>query len=304
MLAAFNFRIEQMHYVIAAMNAVPAFRPDQQSPARAASLVTESFEIRDTDYLPSGNAVAAARFAVIEKAKTGHDAAAGVLANMKSRYRKDPESLRAIEKLTLENPSPDGVKERMQQMSTLWAKLPVPSDSPLGAMAYVPWQGMNRAVFDEICATAAAAQSAVPELERRFLEAQERLSVQESLLGKFIDASCEQGRAQFAPGSAERALLDEIPQRPSAQPPGAGEIAHCELDKMGSAVLTFNAPHATSFILRHRMSGESSFHVWASGLISRTFTTRPLWVGDHEFDLLGYNSLGNGDPSSRVAVSV
>ncbi|MES2569631.1 MAG: hypothetical protein V4710_06200 [Verrucomicrobiota bacterium] len=285
------------------MQQIPSFRPGQKGPIEATLLVEAAIKVRDCDYLPAQNALQWGRNAICRKSAIGRETLLGILGNMKNRYRRDEASLRAIHSIPSDDESPEAVKLQMQQMSALWGKLPVPAGSPLEAMSYLPWQGMNRAVFDSLRLDLISAQAALPVLERQFEEAETQLAEQEGILAEFVHGSGEIGLLQFAEHTGERVLIEEIPKRPSTHTPGVGAIALHALQADYRAVLTYDAPHATSFILRHKSSGNPVFTTRREGLIERTFITEPLPSGDHEFDIIGHNSLGDGDPSVPVKLT-
>ena len=304
MLEEFDLRIEQMRHLLAAAQEIPEFRPNNQQPEQIAALIDAGLAARDEDYMPALQTLNLGRQELATKTSAGHEAAIGVYANMRNRFSKDDVSLHAIERLACQDDSPDSTRKQMQQMSALWSKLPVPPNSPLEAMAYVPWQGMNRAVFDSLCSALIGAQSAIPALDQNLQEAQTRLHRQQAILTDFILSGLDQGCARFPLGSWQRALIETIPQQTAEQLPGTACLEVLEIQALRKVVLTFIAPSATSFIVRQKRSGEQAFRMIASGVINKTFITNPLPNGDYEFDAIGHNSCGNGAPSAPIALSV
>jgi hypothetical protein len=110
---------------------------------------------------------------------------------------------------------------RMKELSAVWEALPnVPETTKAFAV-----QGVTEAVFDQQIEELDAKISEYSK-ESALLDNQEaKLRVLNARVEDFITAALVQGRAQFAPGTPERALIEAVPTEPSTQRPGQAQFS-------------------------------------------------------------------------------
>jgi len=151
MFGEYDFHLLQIQYLKAAMDQVAAFRPQNMTPAQMQTEYDNGVTTR-TNFQTKAAARNLARGEMYEKQADGHQAAVGVYAVMKSRYRKDQGSAEAIGKLPTQDRTVDDSITRMEAMTTLWGQLPNdPFSNPAGP--FVAWTGMDKAAFDVKLAT-------------------------------------------------------------------------------------------------------------------------------------------------------
>ena len=120
----------------------------------------------------------------------------------------------------------------------------------------------------------------------------------------FITAALVQGRAQFAPGTPERALIEAVPTEPSTQRPGQAQFSVSESQAEGAVRLEFDADRATSFQVWHKGPGEAQFAQVGDSIRPGNYTAFGLAAGQHDYKIVGVNSRGEGAASEPVSMSV
>jgi len=123
MLVEFDFYLTQVRYIKAAVHNIATYSPDGMDEAAIGTLITNALAVRQ-QYIDANETFDLARADYRDAINKGHDANVGVHAAMKSRYRKDPSSLEAITGLPVQDQTADETIKRMEQISSLWAKLP------------------------------------------------------------------------------------------------------------------------------------------------------------------------------------
>lgn len=299
MLTDYDFRVTQLRYIKAAINDLPDYRPDGMDVADGAARLTGFGTVRQT-YIEKKTAFDLARSGYRQAQKDGHDAVIGVDVAMKSRYRKDAASLSAIDGLIIQDQTAAETIKRMEQMSSLWGKLPDVGTPPA---PFVAWQGMDKTAFDKLLGSITTKQKALPNIDQAFQVAEGNLHETDAELADLVAAALVQGRAQFRDGM-EREVLDAVPSEPAQQPPAQAEITKAESPSAGTVRLEFDAPHATSFdVLRKKQTDTDYTKVIDDG-IDRFYDATGLAAGKYDFKVIGRNSLGEGPESEVATVSV
>ena len=120
----------------------------------------------------------------------------------------------------------------------------------------------------------------------------------------FVTNALIQGRAQFAPGTPERALIDAVPVEPSTQKPDAAVVAVAVSPAAGAAHLEFHAAHATSFEVWHKAPGAAEFAQVENVLLPGMYDATRLAAGQHLYKIVPENSRGAGPVSAVATVAV
>lgn len=229
-----------------------------------------------------------------------HDKVVMVHACMKSCYRKDKASRDSIRAVPTDDKTPAQTLHRMKELSAVWAALP-----------NVPGTGENFAVRT---VTKASFDTLMDELDAKITESTKEgvlLDNQEAKLRvfntdaeDFITAALIQGRAQYPAGTPERAFIEAVPTEPSTQKPAQAEITRAESPNEGEVLLEFDAAHATTFQIWHKGPGDSQFVQVGDSIRPGTFSAVGLPAGNHEYQVVGVNSRGEGPASLPVTVLV
>ena len=257
MFDIFNFVVLQGRYVKAAMDELPSFRPDEKTPAQAQALIDAANGSR-TAFVNAEQTKNLATGELKESADSLHLACIQVYPIMKSRYRTDPGSLSAINKLPVDDRTIVDTIGRGESISILWGKLPFP---PGSAAVFKAWDTMDKAAFDALLAVPQQLQNGVAGvggisgIVQDYENAQGDLHVKIDALEDFVGNALIQGRAQFTVGTNAREVIDAIPTEPSQQPPDQAVISAATSPAGGQVHLAFDAPHATSFEILHKGPG-------------------------------------------------
>ena len=124
MLVEFDFHVFQLRYVRAAMASIATYKPDGMNVAAMDGVLTNAGTVRQA-YVDAKQTFDLARGEFREAVNDGHDAAVGVHAAMKSRFRKDPGSLSAIEGLPTQDQTAAETIKRMRT-TTLRSSAAIP----------------------------------------------------------------------------------------------------------------------------------------------------------------------------------
>lgn len=300
MFDLFNFAHLQMRYIKAAMDSLPTYEPDGRTPAQVQTDITDGIAVRD-DFQTKLTQRNLASGEWDEAVATGHALCVQVYPILQSRYRKDAGSLKAIERLPVDDRTPASTHDRMKAISALWASLPNP---PGSATPFKAWDTMDKAAFDAALALIATSEAAFLASEQPYELAQGRLHKAKAGWDDFITAALAQGRGQFPDGTPEREVIDAIPNEPAQQPPGQAVITSATSPAAGQVALAYDAPRGTSFDVFRKGPGDADFIRVGDDLIVKTLALTGLVAGPHEFKVLPRNSRGLGPESDVSAVDV
>ena len=241
-------------------------------------------------------ALGKSRGAVTRLAADGHAKAVKVYASMRSVYRRDADSLRAISGIPKPDQTPRQTLARMEHTAEVWAALPdmpgTPKPFTVGALTLVKFTGL-----------AAELRTAIESCEgcdSTVDVGQGRLTALATEATNFVSAAVAQGRSNYDEGTPARAWVETIPLEPSTQAPGQAEISEATSPAAGAVHLAFDAPHATSFTLQHKAPGAAEFATVAEDVTADFYDVTGLAAGEHQFAVIGHNSRGDG-PASEIA---
>ena len=299
MLNDFDFHLLQLRYVKAAATKLPAFQPDGMNAAAIGAVVLTAKGVRQT-YIDAKTDFELARGSYRQAVNDGHDAAIGVYAAMKSRFRKDTASLDTINGLPVGDETAAATTKRMEQTTSLWGKLPNIGTPPAQCVA---WMGMAKADFDALLLALTTKGDGLPDKDQAFQVAEGNLHDTDADMADLVTAALAQGRAQF-PSGAAREVIDAVPTVPASLPPGQAVIAAATSPGAGKAHLEFDANHATSFDVLQKAPGAVSFVKVVDDEIEKSYEATGLTPGVYEFKVLGRNSLGDGAESAASPVTV
>jgi hypothetical protein len=294
-----DFEILQGRYVKAAMDEIATFRPEGKLPADAQTLI-DAVTTAQTTFLNKSAALDLARGEVQEKVDALHVVCTQVYPIMKVRYRTDPGSLQAINRLPVADRSQRETTVRGESLSALWGQLPNP---PGSATPFEAWGGMNKAAFDTILTAAKTNQTGFASVDQDYQVAQGDLHEQTEVLEDFVTTALIMGRAQFLPGTPEREVIDAIPTEPASQPPEQAVISAATSPAAGAVHLAFDAERATEFDVLQKGPADPDFVVVANDIITKTYDATGLAAGSYDFKVIGRNSQGPG-PESAVSTVV
>jgi hypothetical protein len=303
MLADFNFHLLQLRYVQAAADQIGAYTPDGLDATELGLKVDAAKAVRQ-EYVDKKTDFDLARGTYRQSVNDGHDATIGVYAAMKSRFRKDQGSLEAINNLPVADQTAAETTQRMVQTSTLWGKLPLfPGKPGQPAQEFVAWQGMDHTVCDGLLSSIATNEQGIMDSDEAFQVAEGNLHKTDADIQDFVTASLQQGRAQF-PDGMEREVIDSIPTEPSTHEPNQAVISVFSSPGAGKVHLEFDANHGTSFDVLQKGPGEADFSKVSDDQLIKTYDKTGLSAGVYQYQVIGQNSLGNGEPSAVVSVTV
>ena len=300
MFKLIDFEILQARYVKAAMDEIATFRPDGKTPAEVQALI-DTVSTAQTTFLTKNATLDLARGELAEAVDALHLVCTQVYPIMKVRYRTDPGSLSAINRLPTQDRTSRETLTRGDSISALWGQLPNP---PGSATAFKAWDTLDKAAFDGVLITARTRISGMAATDQDYQVAQGDLHEQAEILEDFVTSAMITGRAQFPIGTPEREVIDAIPNEPAQQSPGSAEITAATSPAPGAAHLEFGAPGATTFDVLQKGPGDLDFSVVAADLITTEFDATGLPPGSYEFKVVGKNSQGSGPESAISTILV
>ena len=210
MLEEYSFHTKQINYLRNAMAQVPGFLPDGKTLAQVDTLLGTREQPRK-EYLAKHTALTTARGEVHEAQATGHKTAVAVYGLMKSIYRNLPAMLESIQRVPVDDRTPDETLTRLGKLSEMWATLP---NMPGNNKPFVA----GKITKDDVDEEHDDLEAKLKTLSRCDQEFQTVAGVLNDLDAKhvdFIGGALAQGRKQFEPGTAERRVIDAVPT-PSA----------------------------------------------------------------------------------------
>jgi len=297
MLEEFSFHQTQLSYIKSAMDEIAAFRPYGRTPEQVNAMITDGNTAR-SDYLTKLSTLGTARGALQAAHDTGHSACVSVYAVMKSIYKPDKASLRAISSLPKKDSTPAQTLTRMEATSKLWAELPNP---PGSASAFVAGP-ITKVAFDGLLTDLRTKHANFFQCDQAFQMKEGALHVADDTNIEFITGALIQGRAQFPLGSAERGVIDAVPTESSTPIPGQAVITEATSSGPGTVHLLFSAPHATSYTLLHKGQTDTGFAVVQEGPLN-SYDAVNVPPGQNVYKAFGVNSRGTGSEAT-VTVAV
>lgn len=314
MLVKFDFAVTQAAYVKAAMDEIPSFRPDGETPAQVQARVDSATPVR-LEYVTKNDAIGAARALRRTTIEALHDACVDFLAQGRSRFRKDATLMERFARLPIVDQTFQQTMTRAAANAALWATLP---QVGVPAAAFTVGQGtavLALAGFQGLMAAAGVADGAIPGADQDFQAAEGEVHEKQAELEDFTGAALELGRSQYPVGTAEREIIDAIPTEPATggggggggggTPPAAPANFTATQAGPGDAVEGDADPDPAATMRRVyvRPVGDSGAPVLAasSATLPMVFTISP---GDYELTMTSGNADGESAPSAVVVLTV
>ena len=311
MLVEFDFAVTQTAYVNAAMDEIPAFRPDGETPAQVQARVDSATPVR-LAYVAAKDAIDGARALRRASIETLHDGCVDFAAQGRSRFRKNPALMERFARLPKEDQTFQETMTRAGACAAFWATLPLVGTPPA---AFAVGQGtgsLSLAGFEALMAAAGSADTAIPAVDQEFQAAEGDLHVKQAELEDFVTAALEQGRSQFEEGTAEREIIDAIPTAPDGSGGGGGPVP--------PTIPLPTAPQNGSVGSGNPGSGDVNFdwqpapaeqevtdyHIYRDGVLIATVQAPPATIGGFTsgeavtLTVRGVNAAGEGPDSEPV----
>jgi hypothetical protein len=162
---------------------------------------------------------------------------------------------------------------------------------------------LTKAAFDALLSDLNAKQADYAACSLEFSKKNADLRELDMQNSAFISGALAQGRAQYAPDAAGRNVIEAIPSVPAAQPPDQAIISVAESQGADAVRLEFAAERATSFQVWHKGPGEAQF-TKADEVLDGVYVKTGLPEGEHDYQVVGVNSRGEGEASAPVSLGV
>lgn len=299
----YGFYLEQLTAIKGVMENLASFRPDGKSPADVQSLIEASESIRSL-FVEKKEAMDLARGSRDAAAEEGHDLCVAIFRQLKSVFRNVKSALSAIEKLPVEDQSPDDTRERMEAILKLWAQLPNPPESSAAFVAKIGEGTVSRTGFQGKYDALRAAVTAVTTAEENYEDAQGDAHDQAEVMSDFITAALEQGRSQYAEGTSARELIDSVPTPAGTTAPAKAEITDENASDPGELWIEFAANHATRYNVWLKTPTDADLVKVVSENAATTYERTGLAAGAYALKVEGVNSRGTGEASDVVTLAV
>lgn len=301
----FDFAVLQTRYVKAAMDQIPSFRPDGLTPVQVQALIGTAAPVRST-YVTNLAAINGARASRRTSIEELHTHCVDFTAQARSIYRNDPSASELIARLPVQDQTFQETITRADAILALWATLPQIGTPPAEFTYGAGDTDVSQTTFQFLRDTALGISESIPDIDQTFQKAEAATHIKQAELSDFVSAALEQGRSRYADGTAEREIIDAVPTDPAQQAPGQAVITSAAQAGPGTVHLAFDAPHATSFDVLHRVAGGSGdFTLIGQDLIERQYDPTGLAAAQtHEFIVRGNNSRGTGPDSDPSSVPV
>lgn len=298
-IEAFTQSYTRLRYLTVATTSILDFKPDGKTTSFVVSLATSAKDAL-TSALHQKVKAAITRGELLALQAAAHDQVVAVYACMKSCYRHDRASLDSIQAVPTDDKSAVETLHRMKELMAVWDALPsVPGTTDPFAV-----RGITRLTFGTLAEDLDANISANTREGTLLGNEEAKLRVFNSQVEDFITAALIQGRAQYPAGTPERSFIESVPTDPSTQKPVQAEITKAESPAEGAVVLEFDATHATSFQVWAKGPGEAQFALVGDSIRPGNFSAIGLAAGNHEYQVVGVNSRGEGPASTPTVVSV
>lgn len=300
MFDAFDFHLEQLASIKAAMTTLPTFQPDNMTPANVGTIITDAETFRSV-MQTQVSTIALARGELQEVTDEMHDLCVQVYAIMKSRYRFDPGSYDAISKLPVDDDKPTATFQRGQALSKLWEILPNP---PGSASPFKAWDTMGRTEFDAKLGLLETALNDMATVEQAYERTVGDFRAKRAAMQKWVTAALVQGRGQFRRGTPAREQIDAVPTLSRTPKPGEAGIVSASSPGPGVLRIQYESNHATSYRLLSKGPGATAYTIFQDHLTSDIYEGSGLAPGVHRFKAVGRNSRGLGPESEPVEVTI
>ena len=306
MLITFDFEFDRLLSFLAAMNLIPAYRPDAQTPLQVAVRQATADGVRDA-YINANQTLTLHLGAIDVAWDAVHDASVANHGAMVSMYRKDEASSRALASVPTKDQSRREIELRAKALSALWAKLPLPPGYPVppgpGPHTVEPSPGSTLLNYLGLIGTARSLESGTASIEAEFEKQEGILHEQEGSLRDFNVNAREQGLLQFTSGW-QMEVIAAIPTNAPELPPSKGEIKDVDAPGGPTILVQVTAARASKFRLRGKGPGMVDFvDLVANWPLVRIPCTLP-GVGAWILQVQGFNAKGDGEWSDDFEVTV
>ena len=300
MLTDFDFHLLQLRYIKAATEQIPTYQPDGLDAAGIEAVII-SAKGGPEDYINAKMAVSiSARGECVRRSRTATTRSSMCMPTMKSRYRKDPGSLQAIEALPVGDEPPPIPSNACSKPARSG---PGSRRSAHPRKFSCPGRGWRRRTLTPCSKRSATKRPRSPATNQAFELAEGNLHDTNATMADLITAALTQGRAQFKSGAA-REVIDAIPTEPASHEPNQPVISVSTSPGAGKVHLEFEAGHATSFDVLEKAPGAAGFTPVAEDSLLKTYDATGLTPGAYQYQIIGRNSLGDSPPSDPVTVNV
>jgi hypothetical protein len=298
-----NFAIKQLQRTKKAMGqpALSDFRPDGKDLVAVSSMLT-TLDSTKGGVITASAALNFARGELDATWTDAHNKCVDVYAAMKSVYRNDSAALRAIRRVPKKDETARETLTRAEVTAAVWDSLP---DMP-GVTPATPFKlgTLTLAIFNGVIAELRAKIETCEGCDSVEQVAQGELSDLARKDSEFVSAAVAQGRAQYPENSVAREWIDTIPLEPSTVAPLQAEITAATSPVAGVVHLEYQATHATSYTIQHRLSSDVEFVTVAQNITEESWDFVGLPAGDHQYIVFGVNSRGDGPVSGIATVPV
>lgn len=275
MLVEFDFAVTQTAYVKAAMDEIPSFRPDGETPVQVQARVDSATPVR-TAYVTKKNAIDGARALRRTTIETLHEGCIDFLAQGRSRFRKNPTVKERFDRLPVDDKTFQETMTRAAANAALWTVLPLVGTPPGAFLVGQDTATLGLAGFQGLMAAAGVADGAIPGTDQDFQGAEGEVHEKQAELEDFVTAALELGRSQYDEGTAEREIIDAVPLQPPTGGGGGGgtpppppvpaptalEIASLVVDDPVAATVTYvpgSGADATTRTLQYKLPADADF---------------------------------------------
>jgi hypothetical protein len=289
-------------FVKSAMDLIPGFRPLGKTPVQVQALLDGRETVRG-EYVAKHTGLEDGQAAVREKLVEARREAVRAYALMKSTYADNPRKLETILRIPKGNMSGKAIVLRMEKTASVWEGLP----NPPGSATPFTSNGLTRAQFIDLKDGFTGAVGSCTNCQTMFSDAKGALEEVERAQRNFISRALVQGRAQFDPGTPERAIIDGIPTEPSTQNVTGVQFDTVESQAEDAVHLVFHADHATAFRVEHKGPGDTGWTTVATLPAQNNvgdYATAGLPAGIHQYRVYGANSRGEGPVSTVQSIEV
>ncbi|MBL9118124.1 MAG: fibronectin type III domain-containing protein [Verrucomicrobiaceae bacterium] len=307
MLTTFDFVVTQLRYTKAAMDEIPSFRPDGQSPAQVQALIGSAGPIR-TLYITAKTTLDGARALRRTSVASLHDACVDFGQQARNTFRKDAMVMERLERLPTKDESFQETLTRADATLALWAQLPLIGTPPAAFTVAQVNATLTMAGMTSLRDAAVANDDNIPVVDQDFQLQESALHAKQREMEDMVTSALTQGRSQFPEGTLEREIIDAIPTESPRNVPDTAVIESATNPAPGEVELEYTCSGATSFDVFMRAPGETEFVLVGEDVLTRNFEITALTPSvppdQYTFYVRGRNSRGFGGDSAPVSLDV
>lgn len=307
MLTQFDFAVTQLRYVKAAMDEIPSYRPDGQTPAQIQALIGSAAPIR-TLYITAKTTLDGARALRRTTITDLHDACVDFGEQARNTYRKNPTVIQCLERLPTDDRSFQDTLARADAILAQWAQLPLIGTPPAAFAVAQVTATLTLAGMTALRDAAVGTDTNIPLVDQDFQLQESTLHTKQREMEDQVTSALAQGRSQFPEGTLEREIIDAIPTESPRNVPGKALISSAVNTVPGTVQLDYNCAGATSFDIFMQSPGSPDFLIVAEDILEKVYDVTGLAPStppdQYSFYVRGRNSRGFGEDSDVVSVDV